>query len=166
MKIVTTILAFGLFAAALPAMAQDNKPSAGPWPDKVVVLITEQEALAQANAELAKSMRSVQARDLTRLPKITLLSPSLQGEKLPRIVPFKLRFQSFGGAKIDKNSIRVLYLRDRIIDLTQRVQAFITVNGIDIEKAGIPAGNHLIQVEVADIDGRRGSERFEINVAE
>ena len=77
----------------------------------------------------------------------------------------KLKFESFGGAKIDPASVKATYLKSPSVDLTQRMQKFIKDNGIEMEKAEVPPGEHVIAVQIKDTEGRAASMNFKINVA-
>ena len=61
--------------------------------------------------------------------------------------------------------MRVTYLKQPEIDLTQRLKPFITPKGIDAHDATIPPGTHMIRVEVTDSDGRSTSQIMKIQVA-
>jgi hypothetical protein len=77
----------------------------------------------------------------------------------------QLTFESFGGAKIDPDSVKVTYLRTPNVDLTPRIKSFVQVTGIDIPDVELPAGDHMVRVDVKDSDGRTGSASFILRVA-
>jgi len=68
------------------------------------VLITEQEA------SLPPERVVVGSRGITRGPRIELVQP---GETAYSPMHFQLRFQSFGGAGINTESLHVVYLKTR-----------------------------------------------------
>ena len=78
---------------------------------------------------------------------------------------FQMKFHSFGGATIAVQSIRLIYLKTPDIDLTSRVMPFTQASGIDIPDAEIPSGEHYLQAEVADSEGRTRTEVFILKVA-
>ena len=68
-----------------------------------------------------------------------------------------VKFVSFGGAKIDAESIKVTYLRSPNVDLTERMKPFVQPTGIDMPDADVPPGDHFIQLDVKDSNGRVGT---------
>ena len=43
------------------------------------------------------------------------------------------------------------------VDLTERVKSGISENGINLEKAAVPSGEHSIRITVKDADGRESN---------
>ena len=128
-------------------------------------LITEKEAKlpAAASVELTRSQRAI-----TRGPKVLLVSPEAPGANpVKSPVKLKLRFNSFGGAKIDTNSIKIVYLKSPEVDLTKRVKPFIAEDGktLEMEAARVPPGDHIIKVDLKDSDGRPATLSFMLKVA-
>jgi hypothetical protein len=76
----------------------------------------------------------------------------------------QLKFETFGGARIDIESVKVLYLRTPNVDLTPRVRPFIQADGIDMPDAELPPGEYMVRVDVKDSDGRPGSASFILKV--
>src|SRR5580704_8207785 len=68
----------------------------------------------------------------TRRPHIEIVSPPAGAGLMHSPIALKLRFEAFGGAKVDPDSVLVTYLKQPNIDLTQRLKSFITAAGIDI----------------------------------
>jgi hypothetical protein len=77
----------------------------------------------------------------------------------------QLKFESFGGTKIDPDAVKVTYLRTPNVDLTSRVKSFVQASGIDIPDVELPVGDHLVRVDIKDSDGRVGSTSFVLRVA-
>ena len=123
------------------------------------MLISEQEAALPAAADTKLTLRGV-----TRGPKVQVISPA-QEAAVKSPFNLKLKFESFGGAKIDPASVKATYLKSPSVDLTQRMQKFIKDNGIEMEKAEVPPGEHVIAVQIKDTEGRGASMNFKINVA-
>jgi len=119
------------------------------------VLITEQEA------SLPPEHVAVDARGITRGPRIELI-----GQTEPDHSPMHLqiRFKSFGGSRINTESLRVVYLKIPEIDITPRLTRFAQPVGIDITDAEVPAGEHYIRVEVSDSEGRTRSSIFAFKI--
>jgi len=122
------------------------------------VLITEEEAKLPP----AKGAVMADRRGITRGPKVELVSDI---EPVHSPTRLQLRFESYGGAKIDPNSVKVTYMRTPNVDLTSRVMPFVQPTGIDIPDMELPVGDHLVRVDIKDSDGRSGSTSFVIKVA-
>lgn len=121
-------------------------------------LITTQEAA------LPPGDKQVITRGISRGPNIKVSSPQLD----PTIsTPFdlKVNFEPRGDAKIDANSIRVIYLKSPTIDLTPRIKSGISASGIDFPKAEVPPGAHSIRITVKDTEGRETNTTLNLVVA-
>lgn len=138
-----------LGSIALTALLATTSAQAGP-------LITKEEAKLPAAAKV--TMRG----GLTRGPKVKIISPAEQVLKSP--FDMKVKFESFGGAKIDPASVKVTYLKTPLVDLTDRVKPFMSADGIDFAKAEVPPGEHEIRVQVTDTDGRVGNTVLSVKV--
>jgi hypothetical protein len=121
------------------------------------VLITEEEAKLPPPRGAVVADR----RGITRGPKIDVV---MQGELIHSPVHFQLKFESFGGAKIDLDSVKVIYLRTPNVDLTPRIKSFVQPTGIDIPDVELPVGDHMVRVDIKDSDGRVGSTSFLLKV--
>ena len=122
------------------------------------VLITQDEAKLPP----AKGAIATDRRGITRGPKIEFLSP---GDAARSPMHLQLKFESFGGAKIDPDSVKVTYLKSPTVDLTPRLKSFVQATGIDMPAVEVPAGDHLVRVDIKDSDGRVGSTSFVLKVA-
>jgi hypothetical protein len=121
------------------------------------VLITQDEA----NLPPPKGAVAVDRRGVTRGPKIVLVSDT---EPLHSPTHLQLKFESFGGAKIDQDSVKVTYLKTPNVDITPRIKPFVQITGIDVPDAELPVGDHMVRVDVKDSDGRSGSVSFVLQV--
>jgi hypothetical protein len=101
-------------------------------------------------------------RGITRGPKIEVIA---EHEQAHSPVHLQLKFESFGGSKIDPDSVKVTYLRTPNVDLTERIKAFVRASGIDMPDAELPPGDHMIRVDVRDSDGRMGSASFVLKIS-
>lgn len=146
---VAILIAFG---ATAPALAQSDPAR--------LVLITEAEAKLPAPLDFKLALRA----GVTRGPKVILVSPTGDGD-VQSPVHLNLKFESFGGAKIDLSSIKITYLKKPAVDLTERLVNVTQAGGIDVV-AELPAGVHNIRVDLKDSEGRVGTANFVLKVAE
>jgi hypothetical protein len=122
------------------------------------VLITQEEAKLPP----PKGAVVADRRGITRGPKIKLLDDS---EPVHSPMHLQVMFESFGGAKIDLDSVKVTYLRTPNVDLTPRIKPFVQSAGIDIPDVELPLGEHMVRIDVKDSDGRIGTTSFVLKVA-
>jgi hypothetical protein len=121
-------------------------------------LITEEEAKLPP----PKGAVAADRRGIMRSPKVEFISP---GDSVSSPLRLVLKFQSFGAAKIDPDSVKVIFLRTPNVDLTPRVKPFIQADGIDMQDAELPPGEHTVRVDIKDSDGRPGTTIFTLKVA-
>ena len=122
------------------------------------VLITQDEAKLPP----PKGAVAADRRGITRGPKIKFLDET---EPVHSPMHLQVMFESFGGAKIDLDSIKVTYLKTPNVDLTPRIKPFVQSAGIDMPDVGLPAGEHMVRIDIKDSDGRPGSASFVFKVA-
>lgn len=127
-------------------------------PSYAAQLISPKEAALPAASDVPAT------RGISRGPAVKLDSPEAN---TPIVSPFdfKVIFEARGDAKIDPNSVKVIYLKSPFVDLTPRLKSAISANGIDFSKAGVPPGTHLIRVSVKDSDGRETNSVLTLVVA-
>jgi hypothetical protein len=121
-------------------------------------LITEEEAKLPP----PKGAIAADRRGILRGPKVEVVSPVDASHSPLRL---QLKFESFGGATINTDSVKVMYLRTPNVDLTPRVKPFIQANGIDMPDTELPPGEYMVRVDVKDSDGRPGSVSFILKVS-
>ena len=145
-----------LLTAAIPAIGfaliAGTPASAG------TVLISADEAKLPP----PKGAVGVATRGITRGPKVAYIGAA-DATKSP--MRLQLKFESFGGAKIDTDSLKVTYVKTPAVDLTPRLKPFVKSDGIDMPDAELPAGDHLIRVDVKDSDGRVATTSFTLKIA-
>jgi hypothetical protein len=122
------------------------------------VLISAEEA----SLPPPKGAVAVATRGITRGPKVAYVGTP-DATKSP--MRLQLKFESFGGAKIDADSLKVTYVKSPSVDLTPRLKPFVKPDGIDMPDAELPAGDHVIRVDVKDSEGRTASTSFTLKVA-
>src|ERR1700730_10682452 len=123
-----------------------------------IVLITQDEAKLPP----PKGAIAADRRGITRGPKIELIDDK---EPIHSPMHLQLKFESYGGAKIDPDSVKVTYMRTPNVDLTGRVKPFVQAAGIDIPDVELPVGDHMVRVDIKDSDGRIGTTSFVLKVA-
>jgi hypothetical protein len=123
------------------------------------VLIKPEEA-ALPSPPKAASVTLV-TRGLTRKPDLILTSPEGSVSS-----PFNLqfKFEAHGGSKIKPNTFHLIYLRTPNVDLTSRVKPYVTADGVEMNGAVAPPGQHTIKATIADSENREGSLVFVLNV--
>jgi hypothetical protein len=122
------------------------------------VLITEEEA----HLPPPKGAVAADRRGITRGPKVEFIP---NGDPIRSPMHLQLKFESYGGAKIDPDSVKVIYLRTPNVDLTTRIRPFVLPSGIDMPDVQLPAGEHMVRVDIKDSDGRIGSTSFVLRVS-
>jgi hypothetical protein len=146
---MAVLLAVGLNVQA--AMAQS----------KQVVLITPDEAKLEATLDSDLTFRA----GISRGPSITVVSPKASETSLQSPIRLQLKFEGRGGARIDADSLKLIYVKKQALDLTDRVKAFVNPAGIDVPEATVPPGTHTLRAEIKDKENRSGSVTFTIKVA-
>jgi hypothetical protein len=108
------------------------------------MLVSEAEASRPNAPELS-------TRGITRGPGIKLLgAPEVSAKSFS----LKFEFEPRGGAHIDPKSVRLEYMKQPLIDLTDRVKAGIHDRVLEISQFAVPPGSHPLRVRVADSEGR------------
>jgi hypothetical protein len=115
-------------------------------------LVTEDEA-KRPDARIAAT------RAITRGPAVRLASPD---EVSASGFPLRLVFTMRGGTRIEPLSVKLEYLKDPILDLTDRIRVGVSADAIDVPLASLPHGLHHFRISVSDVDGRRGGATFSI----
>jgi len=108
--------------------------------------------ISAKEAALPPAAGALTTRGISRGPVIKLTSPEAD---TPVMTPFdfKVNFEPRGAAKIDPNSVKVVYIKSPFVDLTPRLKSAISADGIDFSKAEAPPGAHAIRVTVKDSEG-------------
>ena len=138
-----------LAAALLAAAAAAAQPTE---------LITE----AEAKLPPPKGAVAADRRGIMRGPKIEFLAPV---ESVRSPIHLQLKFESYGGAKIDPDSVKMTFMRTPNVDLTPRVKPFVQPAGIDIPESELPPGEYMVRVDIKDSEGRPASTSFVLKIA-
>ena len=147
MKLLISLVFFGLLGlSAMPAEAFQ--------------LITQSEAGLPA-APAAQ----IGFRGLTRGPTVDQVSPPADAAAPAGPVKLDVSFEAHIGATVDPATVKVTYLKQPAIDLTQRLKPYITPKGIEAANVDIPAGVHMLRIDVTDSQGRTTTSIMKIAVA-
>ncbi|MBV8790994.1 MAG: hypothetical protein JO205_11110 [Pseudolabrys sp.] len=103
-------------------------------------------------------------RGITRGPAVEQVSPAPDAKNLTSPMALNIKFEARNNATIDKDSVKVTYIRANNVDITARVKPFVTADGIDMKKAEVPPGTHLIRVDVKDSQGRASMALIKLSV--
>lgn len=104
-------------------------------------------------------------RGLTRGPSVDQRSPSPDAMTPLGPLTLDVVFAAHNGATVDPGSVRLTYLKEPAIDLTQRLKPYITSTGIKAADVDVPPGTHLIRIDLTDSQGRSTTTIMKIEVA-
>ena len=124
-------------------------------------LVTEDEMNASLAAPEPMRARAV---PVPGAPRIDLQAPVINAPvKAP--VNIRLAFNTESPAQSRPDSFKAYYGRLRI-DITQRLlgAAKVTADGIQVDGAALPKGQHRLSLRIEDSMGRTGERTFEFEV--
>jgi hypothetical protein len=124
------------------------------------VLITEAEAKLPNAIDVSMTMRG-----LTRGPSIELLSPN-SDQSVTSPLPLKIKFDIRNRIEIEPDSIKLTYIKANPVDLTDRIKKHVTRGGIEMDRAEVPPGTHILRLDIKDKQGRVGSAMIKLRVNE
>jgi hypothetical protein len=131
---------------------------------QAIDLVSQAEYQASEAQERLYPPLSVRSTPSPPDPVIEIRSPSLTGSiKTP--VSIDLRCQTSGSAKINWESLKILYGAFRL-DITDRVrrEAKVLNDGIQITSANLPSGNHKLVIQVANTEGKQAEREVRFTV--
>lgn len=152
----TTLLCLALLMASAASRAEGFE------------LITAEEAQAEAQA-VAAAPREVRTRGLPVVkpgqPAIEMVTPSVAGSAVNAPVRIEAAFKPAPGTRIVPSTFRVLYGLLKI-DLTDRMKkhATVTEQGVVVDQARVPAGQHRLILQVADDQGNTAEQELRLRV--
>lgn len=115
-------------------------------------------------AKLPNATGQITSRGVTRGPGIKQVSPDPAAKSVKGPFDLKIAFEPRGGSKIDPASVKLTYMKNPPVDLTDRVKGGIKADGVEVDKASVPPGEHQIRVTVKDDEGRQTSSVVSVNV--
>lgn len=154
-----------LLASVLPAWGQ-RKP---------VMLVTPEEARLP-DAKLPPYEDFLRQRDLLKPFQefATPKEPPVKGPVIELITPkdgaiytgpldIRVRFVP-RAADVDPETLYVEYVKLWGINITDRVRPYTTKEGIQVENAKFPSGNHTVKISIADLTGNFSSRVFTVKI--
>jgi hypothetical protein len=122
------------------------------------VLITASEAAQPPSADVSMTLRGI-----TRGPLVDQILPN-PAINVRSPLELKIKFTAHNSAKIDPADVKVIYVKQTPIDLTDRLRKYTSSNGIDMPDAEVPPGTHLLRVELKDSLGRTSVSEIKLGV--
>ena len=96
-------------------------------------------------------------------PDIQILSPEPEKAYSPPLRVL-VKFVPREGTRVDLSSLKVECLKIFTINITDRLREYITNNGINVDKAELPSGDHKIRITLGDSGGGMTSKVFMVKV--
>ncbi len=159
----TATLGLALLLAAATGHAQAS--------DGGFDLITPTEARLEAQAEASAPPASTAPRTRSLVvpkpnqPSIQVVAPTAPGTAVNAPVRIELAFKPAPGTRIVPSTFRVLYGLLKI-DLTDRLKkhATVTEEGVVVDRAQVPAGQHRLIMQVADDQGNLAEQELRLRI--
>ncbi len=103
-------------------------------------------------------------------PEIVLLAP-LEGGVYVSPIGIEIAFQPEQGATVDLGTLKVTVVSKTAIgvfemDITEDIVSYASQEGISAPQAEIPAGEHVVTIQVADSEQRLAERQLAITVRE
>jgi len=143
-KIIAVGLTFGL---ALTGAARGEQ------------LITPAEAALPSPPEVALTLRGI-----TRGPAIEQIEPAPDTKEVASPMSLKVAFSARNNATIDPSNVKVTYVKAPLVDLTERIKAYVTPTGIDMKQVELPPGDHVIRIDLKDSQGRPSTTTIKLSI--
>ena len=160
------LVAFVLWGLSI-SWAQPRQP-----PGLTLFTPKDAEGLRLSDEEWMSSRRSgsVQTRGLSLGPRIVFQMPHIretsEGPTLETSTPMGLLiiFEERGAA-VDMSSLQVRARRGLFSkSLTETLQPYIRGTRVEAKEVQVPEGRFLIQIDIADLQGRQTSETYRLEV--
>lgn len=84
-------------------------------------------------------------------PKIHITKPNT-GTPVKSPVEVQIRFEA-GKAPIDLSTLNVTLVKWLDIDITEHIKGYATPEGVHIQQANLPVGEHTVRITLADQEG-------------
>lgn len=125
--------------------------------ETMVLLTVEEGAMTDASPGLIDAGSSMDTG-----PSIEVIQPELNAV-LRSPIPINVRFVS-NGKNVDLSKLKVEVLKILTIDITKRVLPYATCDGIHVDKATLPRGEHKLRITIGDEDGGVSQKIFQVKI--
>ena len=149
---IVRIWSLGFLLVGIAVIAAGSMPAYA-----AQVLITAEEAALPP----PKGAVATERRGITRGPKVDVVTGAGQLKSPTRL---QLNSSPMAAQRSIPDSVKMTYLRTPNVDLTPRVRSFVQPTGIDMPEVELPAGEHMVRVDIKDTDGRVGTTSFILKV--
>lgn len=160
----------GLLAGALASWSSGATAQAAPAAGFDLITPAEAQQTQEAERVRTRSLGGAGTRQVTLPPKpgapvIQVVTPAAPGAAMTAPLRIEVAFTPQPGARIVPSSFRVLYGLLKI-DLTERLRqhATVTENGVVVDRANVPEGQHRLILQVADDKGNTAEQELRIRV--
>jgi hypothetical protein len=146
-RLFVVVCCFGLAAAATPGRA--------------IELVTPREAALPADQGISFCRCGT-----TRDPTVIVVSPAPGAGAVHSPIDLNVKFVAHGGARIDPDSVLLIYKKTPEINITSRIKSYVGADGLEVPDAEVPPGEHQFRIQVKDSNGLARAVDFSIQVAE
>ena len=124
--------------------------------------------IARINAEVESPVKIVNLSD--EGPEIVLLAPE-EGGTYVSPIGIEIAFRPEPGTTVDLDTLKVTVVSNTAIgvfeaDITEDIVSYASQQGISAPRAEIPAGQHVVTIQVADSERRMTERQLAITVRE
>jgi hypothetical protein len=96
-------------------------------------------------------------------PQIVVVTPKPTDE-LRSPVNVAIKFEPRDNVPVDARSLKVVVQKMFDIDITDRVRPYLKPDGIYIDEAKVPSGEHVVEITLADEKGRKSTETMKLTI--
>lgn len=96
-------------------------------------------------------------------PAILIRKPG-DGVSVAAGFPLVIQFSAATGRTIDPGSIRLVCLKQPLVDLTPRIRPYASEKGVSIDRVTLPPGLYRLRVSLADSRGDTSEREFSLTV--
>ncbi|MGI9492054.1 MAG: hypothetical protein ACR2QF_06615 [Geminicoccaceae bacterium] len=124
--------------------------------------------IARISSEVESPVKTVNLSD--RGPEIVLLAPE-EGGTYVSPIGIEIAFKPEPGTTVDLGTLKVTVVSNTAIgtfeaDITEDIVSYASQKGISAPNAEIPAGEHVVTIQVADSERRMAERQLAITVRE